>query len=301
MRTHLVAAVGLTLSLAVVAALGCGADPDPRGADEETAVQSDAISGVLSPIELPRYFTLRKDRRGGWLVAEANVDAEPIRVTHLDFSRDVGPGEERDVVGAPAESIVLRGVLGERDGDGERAFLVDEAFRGMPGFDPAQGDGYYTVSCADPICQTATARLVDTTTDAEIHGISVDAALAPGVSGAWLVDRVENHGAVVAGHLTPTVPWAITVPRRMLVASQVFVDLAEESGPCMMLLHVCPAPLRATYTRDANLCLDFDACVSPGVCPEYIPACAEGYTLVSWAAGDHACPAFACNPAFLTE
>lgn len=59
--------------------------------------------------------------------------------------------------------------------------------------------------------------------------------------------------------------------------------------------------LTATYTRDANLCLEFDACVAPGICPLYRPACAEGYVLASWPAGPDACPAFACDPAFLTR
>jgi hypothetical protein len=54
-----------------------------------------------------------------------------------------------------------------------------------------------------------------------------------------------------------------------------------------------------TYTRDANLCLDFAACAAPRACPDLIPACAFGYTLAAWPAAPNGCPAFACDPSFI--
>jgi hypothetical protein len=63
---------------------------------------------------------------------------------------------------------------------------------------------------------------------------------------------------------------------------------------------VCPdATPVTTYTRDANLCLDFAACVTPGVCTLAVPACAAGYTLESWASGPQGCAQYACDPSFI--
>ncbi len=314
MKAHLVAAFGITLSVALGAAGGCGAQVDPQGAGEETALESEALTSdalstsTLSLSEVIHDYTVRRDLRtcreplcGGWYVTALNSGGAEVHVSSLDFSRaGLTAGGERVLLDPPEQDIVLRGALARPDRDGEPVLAVFEAFRGMPDFAPASGDGYYTVRCLVPTCEVATAHRVDTTSDVEIHGVSVAAVLAPFVSEAWLVDRVESHGAVVAGHLALEVE-ASGADGRVLEASQVFVGLPVARGPCASIEHFCEGDLTPTYTRDVDLCLDFVACVPRGFCPLFQPACAEGYSLTYWPAGEHACPAFACDPSFLDE
>jgi len=308
MKTHLAATFGVALSVALGAAMGCGTDVDPQG----TAVQSDVLApsaGVLSTVGVPRYFTVNREeprrcepaRCDGWLVEEANAPGRPVYVARLDLSRaGLSPDGERELLGAPVQDILLRGSL-ELDLNGARVLVVTEALQGMPGFTRASDDGFYGVSCLASSCQEAMAYRVDTASHAEIDAIAVDRVLAPFVSQAWLLNRVEYHGAIVAGHLVPGGYDVTGTAGKELEASQVFVRLPATSGPCPLILHFCPSGSKATYTRDANLCLDFAGCAHPGICPLYVPACAEGYTLTSWAAGDHACPAFACDPDFVAN
>ncbi len=310
MRTHLVAMFGLTLATALGAAIGCGAEVDPTAAGEETAVAEesvgrDAISGdVLSAITPPRYYTVRRDLRrcrhpicGGWYVTEVNAGGRAVYVSTVDLSR-AGLGEgQLDMLDAPDQDLVLRGMLGVPDEGYQRTFTVLDAYRGMPGFAPAPGDGFYTVRCRTEACRTATALLVDTTFRDVIDGVSVDRVLAPLVQEDWLVDRVVHHDAVVAGHLSGAMT-TNDVVGSVLEASQVFVHLPMTSGPCLLQHHVCWEGRVPTFARDADLCLQFEACVDPGICPMVEPACAEGYRLASWPAGPDGCLAFACDPAF---
>jgi hypothetical protein len=295
MRTHLVAALGIPLSVAPGAAGGCRAD---HPADREATVARSDVP-FPSALDGTHFFTVKRDlcrsarpergRCGGWFVQGVNGGEREAYVDDLDLSRALlGTGRESLVLDAPEQDLVLRGVLGER------ALVVLEVFRGMPGFvaRPAD-DGIYAVLGDGPACDRAVARRVDTPRQQEIAGVSVDAVLAPFVSREWLLDRVEHHQALVAGH------FAGRDSGEILEASQVFVGLPFASGPCPLLLHTCAAPLVPAYTRDAELCLHFVACVRPGVCPLWRPACAEGYRLTAWGAGDQGCPAFACDPAFL--
>jgi hypothetical protein len=300
MRTHLVAVLGITLSVALGAAPGCGVDP--RGERDQTAVQSDAPS--LAALDVPHFFTVRRDlcrdapperRHCGWFVQALSGGEGEVHVDDLDLSRArLGTGKEGLVLDAPEEDLVLRGSLGER------ALVVLEVFRGMPGLSVrAVEDGTYAVRCETPACDRAVAYRVDTLDREEIAGVSVDRVLLPYVSREWLLDRVEQHGALIVGHLASGGMDRDAPAGKIFEASQVFVGLPFASGPCLLLRHICAAPLVPTYTRDAGLCLDFAACVRPGVCPLWRPACAEGYRLTTWLAGDHACPAYACDPAFL--
>jgi hypothetical protein len=294
------AALGITLSFAFGAAEGCGVDP--QGQRDEAAVAGDVQAP--SALDVSRFFTVKRAlcpefrperRQCGWIVQEVNTSARKAYVDGLDLSRvRLGTGGESLVLDAPEQELVLRGSLGRR------ALVVLQVFRGMPGFlGRAEGDATYAVSCATPACDSAVADRVGTPEREEISGVSVGHVLAPFVSGEWLLDRVEHHQALVAGHLTSGGLEPGVAAGKILEASQVFVGVPFASGPCPLIRHACAAPLVPAYTRDAALCRQFVACVQPGACPLWRPACAPGYRLTTWPAGDHACPAFACDPAFL--
>jgi hypothetical protein len=113
---------------------------------------------------------------------------------------------------------------------------------------------------------------------------------------------VERHGAIVAGHFALGPGYNVAgAQERVLEASQVYVRVPDAEEPCYVRRAFCAEPSVPTYMRDAGLCLRFAGCREPGICPLFMPSCAPGYTLVSWRAGEHACPAYACDPSFIHE
>jgi hypothetical protein len=63
----------------------------------------------------------------------------------------------------------------------------------------------------------------------------------------------------------------------------------------------CGEGLVMTYKRTPDRCMMPNGCVTPRPCPEYVPACPTGYTLVSWKGSADACNVHACDPTFATE
>src|SRR5262249_52890550 len=57
-----------------------------------------------------------------------------------------------------------------------------------------------------------------------------------------------------------------------------------------------------SFARTPDRCILFNSCVTPGACPQFdpqfVPQCDDGYTIVKWAGGEHACATFACDPTF---
>jgi hypothetical protein len=53
--------------------------------------------------------------------------------------------------------------------------------------------------------------------------------------------------------------------------------------------------------RTEDRCIVQVGCVPPGICAEYLPVCAPGYTLEWWTAPPSGCPAFACDPSFVVR
>jgi hypothetical protein len=54
-----------------------------------------------------------------------------------------------------------------------------------------------------------------------------------------------------------------------------------------------------TFTRTDDRCIVPDACVAPGPCPQYVPACGDGYTLIAYATQPNGCPSFTCDPLWI--
>lgn len=291
---------------ALTFALGTASCSVEPGAQEEDALSASSRS----------FVTLRHDQRkcmspmcGGYFVRDVNRKTAERYVSSLDFAHasDLDPEAVDQVLAAPDGELVLRGKLGPVDAKfGTRQFLVYEAYRGMPGHTPAEGDTFYDVSANDPPHQclvapcnnlvahklNATKTTSYTRTDADLGGF---------IDAAWLQNRVENDDAIVAGTIEDGAVFT-GGPEQVLGANQVFIRLPERIGPCPALaIPNCAASGKvATFTHSPDRCQVFDKCVTPGVCALFLPSCGDGYSLVSWTGGPHACQQHACEPSFLT-
>jgi len=293
MNTHFVALLGLlgfSALGAYRAAAGGEGDADDAEATPPVALAED------------RYFTARKDLEGGgYLLQDVNLDVPARHAAALDLAAaNLDPDATRAVDDAPDGDLVLYGSLAaSAPGVDTENLIVKVAYRGLPGMAPAPGDGFFVVRDRQPSigCGVApgddsVAARLDTGDTSDVTTVAVARAAAPRVDEAWLASRVRRHGAVVAAQLRDGV----------LEVSQVFLRLPDDGGPCLLIRHVCNAPLHATYTRDPNRCLVFDHCVAPRPCSFLRPGpCADGYRQVSWPADNAQCVAFACDPAFLAE
>lgn len=291
--------VGLLLALA---GTGCSV---------ESNSESDALSASSRS-----FVTVRRDARkcaapkcGGYFVKDVNRASAERYVSRLDFAHapDLDADALAAIAGAADGELVLRGKLGPLDAKSNtRSFLVYEAYRGMPGHAPATGDLFFDVTENDPPHQCFTApcdnlvakKLNATKTTSYTR---TDGDLGGFIDAAWLEHRVESGGAIVAGsfHDGDLFPGG---PESVLEASQVFLRLPERVGPCPALaIPNCAATGQVpSFTHTPDRCITFDACVTPGVCPQFLPSCGADYTLVSWAGGAHGCQQHACEPSFLT-
>ncbi len=280
------------------------------GGDESTPTQDESALSATARA----YVTLRHDNRkcaspkcGGWFAKDVNK-ANPTEryVSALDFSTsDLDQTAIDQVNSAPDGELVLRAKLGKLDTKtNTRKLLVYEAYRGMPGKTAAAGDTYFTVSPDDPQkqcitapCNNLTAHKLNATKTSSIT--RTDVAFGQFVDDAWLTHRIEDGSAIVVGniHAGDVFPGG---PEAVLSASQVFLKLPEVQGPCPLFKYgVCPSGQVRTYTRSEDRCILPSSCVSSGFCPQFLPACEEGYTLQSWTGGQFGCPQYVCDPAWL--
>jgi hypothetical protein len=263
------------------------------------------------------YVTIRRDLRkcaspmcGGFWIRDANKSTNERYVSGLDFSLSNLSDHDIDLVNAaPPEELVLRGKLGPIEPKFDtRPFLVSEAFLGMPGQTAEDGAIFYLakdrnppIQCITAPCNNGVATKLNTTQKTDFTTYAVDQAAGTRVDQAWLVDRVENRGAIVAAKIRPGQQFP-GGPELVLDASQVYVKLPFALGPCgKPYVPTCPTGQVPTFKRGVDRCTTFDSCVKPGVCPQYVPACDEGYTLVSYTSAPFACNAYVCDPDFLLQ
>lgn len=297
-------------ALAIALTAGCAAQSAVDPSEEDVTTEDGALS------EFSRSFVaLRPDLRqcmspycGGFWVHDVNrATLNEIYVSDLDFSAsglsEEDQGRARD---GSTDELILRGKLGKIDPKTRtRAFVVSEAYRGMPGVKVADGETFYKTTLRDPQitcftapCNNEVATKLNSSTTTSVTTLSVKRASKPLVDQAWLAQRVLGHDAIVSAKIVngAKLPGGY---EKVVDASQVFVKLPEHAGPCPMFkLMACPAGLERTYTRSPDRCLLPSECVKPGLCAAYLPACEEGYTLASWTGSKFACNAYACDPSF---
>ena len=225
----------------------------------------------------------------------------------LDFAQSGLSAEDvAKAEGAGRGELVLRGKLGSTGRDGYRTFIVTEAYRGMPGVQPLAGQSFFKASslgikCITAPCFSEEALKLNTTQKTRFASYSVARASRPLVDQEWLTRRVAGHDAIVAAAFITgqTFPGGAD---KILDASQVYLRLPEQSGPCpVMKLAACPEGQDWAWERNEDRCVLPMGCVESGACAAYVPACDDGYTLQSWSGGMFACSVYACDPTFTVE
>jgi hypothetical protein len=272
----------------VVAALGCASAPGQVGSDDENALTAKA----------PSYVSVRRDERmcpaplcGGYFIHDLNRMTPDQYVSSLDVSALGWSDDDRARMIGDFEddALVLKGTLGPRDESGQRALLVTEAYRGMPGVRADATHAFYTMSYEDDEDYYDADKL-NTSWSGPCDAVGLDAVQAPLLDRTWLGDKAL-HGAIVAGNMD----------NRRMSASQVFVRLPDRAGPCpYFLVPKCEEGQVLAYTRTAQRCLVPSQCVTPAICPLFVPTCASGYRRVSWMSPS-ACSAHACDPTFVDQ
>jgi hypothetical protein len=209
----------------------------------------------------------------------SSLDVSALGWSAEDRRRLIGDVED--------DALVVKGTLGPRDANGTRALVVAVAYRGMPGVRAAETHEFFTMNWGDGE-DYYDAEKVNTSWTGPCDGVSLEAIRVPLLDPTWLGGRAL-HGAIVAGRME----------NRWMGASQVFVRLPDRVGPCPYLeTPKCDEGQVIAYTRTAQRCLVPTRCVTPAICPLYVPTCSPGYRRVSWMSGA-ACSAHACDPAFV--
>jgi hypothetical protein len=288
MNAHARFAFGTCLS-ALVATLGCASASDQTATDDIEALSAHGTS----------YVSIRRDYRdcsaphcGGYFVHDLNRRTEDKYVASLDVSALGWSVEDRErmIGGAEDDAVVVKATLGPPDpANATRALLVLEAYRGMPGVHAAEMHAYYTMGWEEGPAYEA--YKVNTAWSGPCDSVGIEAITPPLLDRTWLGDRAL-HGAIVAGHMKS----------RTMDASQVFVRLPDRVGPCPYFYEPkCDEGQVISYTRTAQRCLVPAKCVTPAICPLYVPQCAPGYRHTSWMNPSTACATHACDPAFVNQ
>jgi hypothetical protein len=291
-----------SIVLLTVVAAACGVN---ESVVDETAVDDQLEDGAELSASSRTFVGIRRDFRkciaplcGGYWVHDLNrVNLTEVYVSGLDFTGSGLSDEDQGNVELGLDEVVLRGKLGPKEPQfNTRPFIVSEAYRGMPGKPVGATDKFFkvqpvSIQCFRAPCPSLGAKKVNFTAQTLFHQLDLADVTAGLVDGKWLRKRATLDGAITSG----------TMVRRgeeqVLEASNVFLRLPEVAGPCPVFkLAACPMGQVRTYTRTADRCVVPAACVAPGVCAQYIPACGEGYSLSSWQSGTFGCPAYACDP-----
>jgi hypothetical protein len=293
-------------------ASACSSD----GSEEVGAAPVLSETSFVSQTSL--FYSVRRDGRtcpspacGGYFLKELNRGTPERYVSRFELPLTLWDDETASrVLDAPDGELVVRGSLASDEVTTTTPHLVVwQAFRGLPGAIAATPDRFYQVTAREPPiscfvapCNNELASLVNGGSVTDFTTVSVARALQPRMDAAWLLGRVERHGAVVLAS------WANGQKypggyEEVLMVSQVFIRLPDRPGPCDdPSPTVCPDPYLTGYVRDAERCFDVDGCILPEQCA--IPifrACPEGFTRTTWTTNEGSCVAAVCEPSFVVE
>ncbi len=291
-------------SALVLGAVACGGS-------EQAADGQDDLSATTKT-----FVSFHVDARrcsspacGGFFVRDLNkAAAAETYVSAIDYS---GAGLDQSQLAAlssvSASELVLFGKLGALNkATKTRSFQVAAVYRGLPGISAAAGDLFYRASdkssalaCVLAPCMNQLAAQVNGTASTSFSSYSVAGASKGFVDQQWLVSQVRSGAALVAGQIVDGTKEAGGVDK-VLAASQVFFKLPGGLATCApAAAPACAAGELPTFERDGNRCLASTGCATAGVCPQMMPSCDAGYTMVEWRHGPNACFAAACDPSFL--
>lgn len=294
---------------------GCAVETAPEASfDSDQLQDSDSDLSASSRT----YVTIRRDYRkcvsplcGGYWVQDVNRKHINERyVSALDFSKAKMDDQQiAKVLEAGDGELVLHGKLGPLEKQfNTRTFLVSDAWRGMPGVKPLEGDRFYSardrdpqINCFTAPCPNEMAYELNSTAKFAFDGYSVKLAARPHVDQDWLIDRINNHKAIVAA-------WIIDGDKfpggyaQILDASQVYLNVKDMTGSCPAFkLAQCPNDGEIwTWERDIDLCLHPVGCVAPASCPSKVPPkCDAGYSVTAWNTSPDGCQKLVCDPDFI--
>ena len=300
------------LSLTVLLLTACGVsqaelnDPGSELGSDEGELSASSRSYVVL-----RHDTMRRcpwPRCGGVFVHDVNrASVRETYVYGLDFSTSTLTEEQQvQVMSAGASEMVLHGKLGPVETNGFRRFQVTTAWRGMPGVKFTTADSFYRVApasiqCLVAPCPSLRATKLNSTSTTLHHDLDVGRASMTAVDQNWLTFRVTDKDALVAGRFVEGATVNGT-KEQVLDASQVFLKIPDMTQSCgRPAIARCPDGKVNLWTRDENRCTRPAGWGGGGACAAVVPACAEGYTLMSWTGGPFGCTQYACDPAFLFE
>jgi len=295
----------IVLFAVLAAACGVNSESVVESFDENDTLAEGAELSATSRT----YVGVRRDYRkciaplcGGYWVHDLNrVNLNEVYVSGLDFSASGLSDEDQGRI-AGGEEVVLRGKLGPKEPQfNTRPFIVSEAYRGLPGKPVGAADKFVkiedvNIQCFRAPCPDLGARRVNYTAQTLFHRLDLSDVTGQLVDGRWLRKRAIVDGAITSG----------TYVRRgeelIFEATNVFLRLPEVAGPCPLFkLAQCPEGQTWSYTRTADRCIVPVTCVTQKFCAAYVPACAEGYSLQSWASTNGGCSAYACDPTWVVE
>jgi len=301
MRSHLVSGLLFTCFAALGAFGGCVVDVDPQQTGDELGI---APSEAITPANDGAFYALylcRAPYCDGYFVKEVNQHQAQSIVTQISFA---GLDAETigDIAGAPHGDVLIRGrFVTPRLVGSESRFVITEAYRALPGIAPVASDTLWStperrppIVCFAAPCNNILATPLNSEQTRPFTRLSLQHALPPMVDAAWIEHLILRNEALVSGQFREE-------DRELVMeVSEVYLKLPVERPLCEVLPHrVCPSPLRATFTRDANRCLAFDTCADDSqVVPGYPPKCEEAYVRRSWQIADSPGTEYVCDPAF---
>ena len=267
----------------------------------------DDASAELSTTK-DTFIRLRRDIRrcvspmcGGYWVRDLNSTMQEKYVSGLDFTGSfLDEAEQLDAVNG-GEDTILFGRLGPSERRfNTRTFKVVSAFRGLPGntldtSDKFYGVGQTKIACFTTPCANLQAtRLNRATGHVMATEVDISAAQKTLVDGSWLMNRVLQGRAVVAGEIVKS--RGVNV---VLHASQIYIQLPDQTQSCPRVAAPrCRNGEIAAWSRNENRCNVPVGCTPPGVCAAFVPSCDPGYINVSF---QNICTRWVCEPEFLHD
>ncbi len=288
------------MACAALAVAGCAGQDDSQGTStttaalepgQETPLGGDGGTTATSPVfvTLQSQFSCGQSCEGGFWVHELGSEADARWVGELDISQLPQTAMQQASGAAPGQLLLQGFFTTSVLPDVPPTFHATDAWRGLPSVAAPAGDPFVRVFSVDGVL---VARVLDSRERRVIGAVSLGSLDAKYIDSAWLSSRVVTGGAVVAGQFDG---WTLNV-------AQVFMHLPDLVGVCPQFGYDCGPDAVATFTLSSDRCLVPTGCAARrDTCPEFIPSCEPGYTLLSWPVQPHACTAFACMPSWLDQ